>query len=433
MQNRVGYFLNRLGERLWLKPLVMGLLSVGAAFVAKAVDLMSWAQGLPTVTVDSVETLLKAMSASMLVIAALSVASMVSAYASASNTATPRTFTLVVADDVSQNALSTFVGSFIFSIVSLIALQNSYYGDSGRFILFVLTLVVFALVIAVFVRWVDRIARLGRVVSTIEKVENATAKAMRGVRSAPTLRARPIAEHSVSGDVVYSSVIGYVQEVDVEELQACAERGDLQVAVAALPGTFAAPGVALAHVYSEFGTTPESEHPSIQKAFLIGDERVYESDPRFGLVVLAEVASRALSAGVNDPGTAIDVIGRLVRLFSLWNEPVADAMQKPCKYDRVEVPEPELADMFDDVFTPIGRDGAGSVEVVVRTLKALEALAAVGDERMRELAMRHAQLVLSRAEIAMVLDDDRRSARHAARFAASDVERCASAGASQPE
>jgi len=397
----------------------MGLLSVGAAFLAKAADQLPWSEKLPTVTAHSVETLLQAMAASMLLIASLSVASMVSAYASASNTATPRTFRLVVADDLSQNALSTFVGAFIFSIVSLVALHNSYYGDTGRFILFVFTLFVFAVVIGVFVGWVDSIARLGRVGTIIKKVEMATAEAMRSRRVAPTLGACPIAEHATAGQAVYGSTIGYVQDIDIKALQACAEGNGLQVAVSALPGTFAAPGVVLAHVFADAGRMSESDGIRVQQAFLIDDARVYENDPRFGLVVLAEIASRALSPAVNDPGTAIDVIGRVVRLFALWARPLTDDEAKPCKHDRVEVPEMSLADMFDDVFPAIGRDCAACVGVVVRTLKALEALAALGDERMRRLALHHARLVLSRAECAMVLEEDCLSARKAAAFAVS--------------
>ena len=33
---------------------------------------------------------------------------------------------------------------------------------------------------------------------------------------------------------------------------------------------------------------------------------------------MSEIASKALSPAVNDPGTAINVIGRLVRLLSTW-------------------------------------------------------------------------------------------------------------------
>ena len=52
--------------------------------------------------------------------------------------ATPRSFTLVVVDDVSQNILLTFIGAFIFSIVVLFTRKNSYFGDTGRLTLFVL-------------------------------------------------------------------------------------------------------------------------------------------------------------------------------------------------------------------------------------------------------------------------------------------------------
>jgi uncharacterized membrane protein len=128
----------------------------------------------------------------MLVISTFAVASMLSAYAAASSTATPRSYSLVVSDDVSQNALSTFIAAFIFSIVALVALKNGYYEKAGHFALFVLTIMVFALVIIVFLRWVDQIARLGRLATTIDKVEKATAATMQRWRFAPTLGGAPV-------------------------------------------------------------------------------------------------------------------------------------------------------------------------------------------------------------------------------------------------
>ena len=161
MKNQIGFLLNRIGEKLWVKPLILCLLAIGGAFIAKGADYTELGKIVPDVTQDSVKTLLTVMSASMLVIATFSVSSMVSAYASASGSATPRSFSLVISDDVSQNALSAFIGAFIFSIVSLIVVENSYYDKAGRFTLFVLTLLVFAIVIITFVGWVDSIARLG--------------------------------------------------------------------------------------------------------------------------------------------------------------------------------------------------------------------------------------------------------------------------------
>ena len=123
MGDQLRFFLNRIRERLWVRPLAMCVLSTTIVFLAKTVDKPEIGKLVPAITQDSIETLLTIISASMLVVATFAVASMVSAYASASSTATPRSFSLVISDDVSQNALATFIGAFIFSIVALIALK----------------------------------------------------------------------------------------------------------------------------------------------------------------------------------------------------------------------------------------------------------------------------------------------------------------------
>ncbi|MDF1520004.1 MAG: DUF2254 family protein [Brevefilum sp.] len=86
---------------------------------------------MPEVSVKSLDVLLGVTSGSMLGVATFAVGSMLIAYSSASNTATPRSFPLVIADDISQNTLSSFIGAFIFSIVAIVALENGYYGPQG--------------------------------------------------------------------------------------------------------------------------------------------------------------------------------------------------------------------------------------------------------------------------------------------------------------
>ena len=87
MGDRLRFLLNRLSERLWVRPLAMCVLSIVVVFLAKAVDNTEIGQLVPEITPDLIETLLTIISASMLVIATFAVASMVSAYASASSTA----------------------------------------------------------------------------------------------------------------------------------------------------------------------------------------------------------------------------------------------------------------------------------------------------------------------------------------------------------
>ncbi|HEY7883851.1 MAG TPA: DUF2254 domain-containing protein, partial [Cellvibrionaceae bacterium] len=356
--SQLGFMLNRLRERLWVKPLFMCLLSVATVFIAGQADNLPIAQDVPDVSQDTIETLLSILSASMLVIAMFAVGAMLSAYASASSATTPRAFSVVVADDVSQNALSVYLGAFIFSVVALIALLNDYYDIAGRFSLFLLTIVVFALVIASFVRWMDRIARLGRTGTIIHKVEAATLKSLYKMRQNPTLGAR-LAEGKAEGQAFYSQDVGYVQRVNLADLQALAEKHQCHFTLAARPGILASPGQPLLFIQGQSGIDDELK-TAIENTFVIADSRTFNDDPRFGLIVLSEIASRALSPGINDPGTAIVVIGTLVRLFSRSATIAADT---DVLYSRISVPAIAASDMFDDAFNAIARDGASNIEV----------------------------------------------------------------------
>lgn len=414
---RIRYVINRIRERLWVKPMAVGLLSVGAALVARVADDTGLEQVVPRISPGSIETLLSIMASSMLVIATFAVASMVAAYSSASNTASPRSFALVVADDISQRALSTFIGAFIFSIVGLVAATNDYFEAAGRFVLFAFTIVVFGVVVFMFVRWVDRIARLGRLANTIDKVEEATAAALRRRRESPVLGAVRADSGRASGRAVHAGSVGYVQRIDVAELQSWAEDANGKVRVAVLPGSFVGPERPLAFIDEGAGAGDGPDRERVAGAFLIGSQRVFDEDPRYGLVVLSQIAGRALSPAVNDPGTAIDIIGIMVRLFAMWASPAETEEPGEVTYDRVEVPELSRRDMFDDAFTAVARDGSGSVEVMIRLQKALASLASLGDAAMAAAARHHARRALESAERALPLAEDVARVREHAGFA----------------
>jgi len=380
--DRFRFLASRIGERLWIKPLVLCLLSIGCVFLAKWADSFNALNFLPQVSQDSVEALLSIMASSMLVIATFAVGSMVAAYASASTAATPRSIPLVIADDVTQNAMSAFVGAFIFSLVALITVKHNLFGTAGLFAIFSLTILVFSIVIITFVRWVDRIARLGQVVNTIQRVEEATADALQRIRSAPTLRALPLSTGQLRGVPCYSSTVGYVQHIDIDKLQRSAQEARCQVTVVALPGSFVSASRALLRI--ESGEPVDCE--TFLEAFTVGRCRTFEDDPRFGLLALSEIADKALSPGVNDAGTAINVIGTMVRLFTLWQAPLKDGDAQSLLYPRVSVPELVVDDMFDDAFTAIARDGAGVVEVVIRLQKAFHSLSETGNTALVEAA-----------------------------------------------
>lgn len=401
MPDQIQFLLNRLRERLWVKPLIACVLSIGGVLLAHAADSIPVDWKVPEIAQGSVIDLLKIIAASMLGVATFAVASMVAAYASTGQSATARAFPLVVADDVSQNALSVFVGTFIFAIVALSATTNDYFGKAGRFTLFVLTLLTLVAVVLVFVRWVDSIARLGRLGAVIAKVEEATSKAMDKRKHHPYLGGRA-AQGPPRGVAFYGTKIGYLQRVDIPALQRIAVKHKVRIRLDVLPGAMTVPSRALGYVLADAGHSEKVEPEALRKSFVIGPLRQFDDDPRFGLVVLAEIAGRALSPGINDPGTAIGILGSLHRLFAAWAS-TADPARPAC--DRIDVPALETADMFEDAFPAIARDGAGHVEVAMRLQRVLGELGR-GDADMAPVARQHAALAMARAELVLDFPPD---------------------------
>ena len=407
--NKLTYLANRLREKLWFKPLIIGLISIATVLISKAADVTGLWGFSPDVSVTSLDKLLSIMASSMMMVATFSVGSMLAAYSSAGNSASPRSFRLLVADDSSQHALSAFVGAFIFSIVGLVAVDNDFFGPNGIFVLFIFTLIVFGIVIIVFVRWMDRIARLGRMNNTLDKVESATTEALKYYARFPLHNAHPIKSEFPSDFAVTARATGYIQHIDLVALQKWAKETNAKMQVNVLPGSYVTPAHELARVNFEKAPPKKVLLSQAEEAFKIGKERMYDDDPRFGLIVLSQIAGRALSPAVNDPGTAIDVIGIQVRLLVQWNaerQLYRQRQKNKPVYDRIHMPELSVSDMFDDAFTAIARDGRGAIEVVVRLLKGLASLNALGDSDVRKASEHSARNALLRAENSLFLEEE---------------------------
>ena len=89
MRENLLFHWNRIREKLWVKPLLVSILSVAFAFVASLADQTDSVAWVPNISTESIEALLNLVTSSMLVIAMFAVWAMETAYASASKTATP--------------------------------------------------------------------------------------------------------------------------------------------------------------------------------------------------------------------------------------------------------------------------------------------------------------------------------------------------------
>jgi uncharacterized membrane protein len=401
MITHYAWYLREVLKKVWVRVVsfaFLALLSVGLAWVLSpylAEDLAMKAGS------DAVEQLLEVLTSSMLAVTTFSLSIAVAAFAAAAGTATPRAAVLLQQDRTTQNVLATFLGAFLFGLVGLIALNANLYDDAGLVVIFIFTVAVIGLVVVALIRWIDHLMSFGRMGDTLDRVEAATVSALERRLDDPYLGGRRLVGAPDKQMLpVMSRTTGYVQHVDMQSIQDCAAALDVKVHLHGLPGRFITEGAPLLWVDTD--TLEKAQVDGFCGSFAIGKRRTFEEDPRFGLIVLSEIASRALSPAVNDPGTAIDILGRMVRILSLWR----DRAQPDVRFDKVYVPAITVQEAFEDAFRPLARDGAALVEVQIRLHKTLTALRTMAPAVFAAPAIEMARDALARAEATGMLASD---------------------------
>ncbi|ODN72532.1 DUF2254 domain-containing protein [Methylobrevis pamukkalensis] len=404
MVSRFSFLVGTILRRLWLRAALFAGLSLVTVVVAYILD--PYLADLLSLHVDraATEALLQLLATSMLPVTTFSLSTMVSGFSAATSNVTPRATPLVTEDRTAQNAISIFLGSFIYAVMGLVTMHLGFFGDEGSISLFCVSLAMMIWIVVTFLRWMDHLSTLVRVDETTKRVEDAADDAFGRWIEHPFLGARPHQDWGPdAGFPILSGRDGYLQHADMGALQAVATAAGTEIRLDIVPGAYLHKRLAVAASRKPLDAGAQA---ALIDALSLGDRRTFENDPRFGLITIAEIASRALSPGINDPGTAIAALNAGARVLGRWID--AEECHETCEVVHPAIFARRLgtADMFDDLIRPVARDGAGLLEVAIRLQKILGILALAGDGRHAELARRHAQSALERSLAAMDRPED---------------------------
>lgn len=393
--------IRQMARQIWVRAVSYALLGVVTALIAAPLGPLI-PRGLEArLGAEAVDRVLSILASSMLAVTTFSLAIMVSALAAASSAATPRVAQLLYEDRTSQTVLASFIGAFLYSLVGLISVQAGAYDEGGRLLLFIVTIAVVIMIVVALLRWISHLMVFGRMSDAIARAETAASRSIRQRRDSPCLGGRPLAgTPPKASKPLMSQVCGYIQHIDMPRLHEFSEARECRIWLSVLPGSYLYPGRELLRLGISPGDEDESQ---LRGAFTVGKSRNFDQDPRFGLIVLAEIASRALSPSVNDPGTAIEVIGRLapVLLDAAGDGPTEHL------YPQIFAPPIGPDELLADAFLPIARDGAGLVEVQLRLLKALAGIVTAEPHLFGRAAVNIAERALRHSERTLLDDSEK--------------------------
>lgn len=388
-------------KTLWVQPALGALFAIVFAtlgFVAKyflPLDL------LPNIDATTLDDLLDIIATSMLAVSTFSLSIMVAAFASASNNATPRASKLVMADKDTRMAIASFISSFIYAAVAKTATGLGYYDQNGRFVLFAATILILLYLITTLIRWVHTLSLLGRLSTTIDKIRVAALNALKDYRQDYYYGACASPPKGAVKTRICGHKVGYLTHIDFKQLQELAQEYEVHFHIQHRPGKLLYGGECLVEVYGQ--DLDNERQQKVLEAFILGRMRTYEQDVRFGLIVLSEVAQRALSPSVNDPGTAIQILAVIAELLI---EPEKNEEQSP-RYANLSMVALEEADLIAHPIAPIARDGADNIEVGVCLQKVLAGIYQRGYEKgVRAEAKHQAKRALELAQKALILQED---------------------------
>jgi uncharacterized membrane protein len=398
----------RISRMLWVRVTLMACLAVVASFTAMLLDTIIPDTLRQRFTPDTVMPILTILASGMLAVSTFSLNVMVTAHNVAAAQATPRAHRILLADTTTQTVLATFIGAFVYALTSIILLQAELHDPGTSVAVLVFTVVVVVLVILAMLRWIDHLSDLGSMDKTLHDTEAEARSSLMRTRETPALRANALTPDTVMPQQmqpILSPRSGYLQFIDLRRMSACLRDNGARIYIHAPPGRFVLEGTPLAYATGLDGEGLDT----IKDCLTIGDHRTFEQDAAYGLLVMSEIASRALSPGINDPGTAIDVISRQERLLWAWaNTPVTN--REPI-FPRIFVPDTSPVQLIEGAFASTARDGAGLVEVASRLQIALGALAKGPDTDLAGAAREMAARALAYSEKALVLEEDKKKVR----------------------
>jgi uncharacterized membrane protein len=357
---------------LWVVPAAGVLIGLILAEVSVALD-HALGDAVPlTYSAGTATSVLSANIGAMAALAGFVVTVAVLAVQTASSSFSARYMRLWYRDGMLKGLLALLIGTLAFSLSTIRFVESSFVPN--------LTVTVAGIAVVAgllfFVVFLDRFLHRLRPVAVAALVAEAGRRSFDGwmdVSSGAEALLSPRGSVLPSSQpllVVHAKAAGNLQAIDARGLAAFARTQHCLLVFEHAIGDFVPRDAALLRVYGEHLPTRASER--LTSMLALGDERTIDQDPVFALRVMVDVADRALSPGINDPTTAVQILDYLaetLRMVGTTEMPAADAAVEPPAVG-VLMPMRRWEEYLEIGVSEIREYGATSVPVV-RRLRAL--------------------------------------------------------------
>jgi len=337
------------------------------------------------ILVDSAEnarTILSTLAGSIISLTVFSFSMVMVVLNAASASLSPRVVPGLITRKSHQMVLGFYLGSIIYSIIMLININKLDNGDTAIPSLGVLFALVFGLIsLGLFVFFIHSISKAIQVDNVLNGLFRQTKKEIQDIINMQNENPVDNFPEFSNWHSINSTTEGYYKGVHTNKLCALLADENIELFITVKQGYFTVKGYPFLKCNKDISEN-EALIEKILDCFIFYIEEYISDHYRYGLTQISEIAVKAMSPGINDPGTAVKSIDMLSIL--LIDRLKINAINYACNQSEASpllyFHETSFDELLHDNFTPLRNYAKGDAYVMTNVIEAFKNILFIANE-----------------------------------------------------
>ncbi|AZQ44541.1 DUF2254 domain-containing protein [Nonlabens ponticola] len=261
---------------------------------------------------DTVRNILSTLIASGLSMLVFSFSMVMLLLSQAANNYSPRVLPSLIANRRHQTILGTFLAMILYNMITILGIESKSDGYTMPALSVFIGVLSAVIALAAFVYFIHSISTSIQINQILKKIYNVTNERLQEV--VDDSEAKNDWPDTDDWNIYNSKQNGTLQNYSAVALQGMAEEYDIKFEFIIIKGQYIFEGQPIARTSKKLTDEQEEE---LYKNFNFNESELVYDNYVLGFKQIAEIGVKAMSPGINDPGTALDTINYLMELFAL--------------------------------------------------------------------------------------------------------------------
>lgn len=362
-----------------LVPAIILVLLFGLALFALGIDqeypglIMSKAETLKNIIhPESARSLLSTIASGILTLTVFSFTMVMVVLNQTASNYSPRALSMLIRGRFHQVIMGTYLGTIIYTFIVLSCLESEIYAFDVPILAILINAFLSLVCLILFIIFIQAISFNIQIGNIINKIYRDTIKSIDYEVNRERIQKDEL-PNADQWEVQESPLSGYLDGIDHTLILKKAKRMGIQIRMLVAVGRFVNQKDPLFLVSRKIS---KAENEEIFLAFVFRHQELIRQNYIYGFKQLTEIAVKALSPGINDPGTAIQAIDRLTDLFVKALEMTGYPVVKDKDGNKIFIYHPIiLSETFYFSFSSIKNYTGSNMPVIIKLLLLIYTLA----------------------------------------------------------